>query len=135
MFFVKNSRSGLTFILVSSLLGIAAVLLFREKGNFREFVSLLDEVMLEEVFVIADVLLFGEKGNFREFVSLLDELMPKKVFVVAAVLPVVNEDNSRAFFGLTEDISEPAVGSNCYGAGCGCADRWDCPFWCWLRWL
>ena len=20
-------------------------------------------------------------------------------------------------------------------AGCVCADRWDCPLWCWLRWL
>ena len=80
-FFVKISRSGLTF-LVSSLFGIADVLLFRERGNFRDFVALAAEVLLEEVFV------------------------------VAAVLPVVDEDDFRAFFGLTEDISETAVGSN-----------------------
>ena len=81
-FFVKISRSCLIFILVLSFCDVAAVLLFREKGNFREFVALPDEVMLEEVFV------------------------------VAAVLPVVDEDDFRAFFGLTEDISETAVGSN-----------------------
>ena len=61
--------------------------------------------------------------------------MLEEVFVVAAVLPVVDEDNFRAFFGLSEGISEPAVGSDCSGAGCGCADCWDCPFWCWLGWL
>ena len=20
-------------------------------------------------------------------------------------------------------------------AGCGCPDRWECPLWCWLKWL
>ena len=103
-FFVKISRSGLTFILVSSLFGIADVLLFRERGNFRDFVALAAEILLEQVFV------------------------------VAAVLPVVDEDNFRAFVGLTEGISESAVGYNCSGAGCSCADRWNYPLWCWLRW-
>ena len=103
-FFVKISRSGLTF-LVLWLFGIADVLLFREKGNFRDFVVFSAEVMLEEMFV------------------------------VPAVVPVVDEDNFREFSGWTEGISEPAVGSSRSGAGCGCADRWDCPFWCWLRWL
>ena len=31
--------------------------------------------------------------------------------------------------------SELAVGSDCCGSGCGCADRWECPLWFWLRWL
>ncbi len=31
--------------------------------------------------------------------------------------------------------SELAVGSDCCGSGCGCADRWDCPLWCWLKLL
>ena len=54
-FFVKISRSGLTF-LISSLFGIADVLLFREKGNFRDFVALSDGLRLEKVFVVAAVL-------------------------------------------------------------------------------
>ena len=87
------------------------------------------------LFGIADVLLFRDKGNFRAFVALSAEVMLEEVFVVAAVLSVVDEDNFLAFSGFTEGISEPAVGFNCSGAGCGCADRWDCPFWCWLRWL
>ena len=111
-FFVKISRSGLTF-LVSWLFGIADVFLFRERGNFRDFVALPAKVLLEEVFV-----------GLTEAIS-----------GVAAAFPVVDEDDFRAFFGSTEGISEPAVESNCSGAGCGCADRWDCPLWCWLAWL
>ena len=57
-FFVKISRSFLTFILVSSFRDVAAVLLFREKGNFREFVALPDELMLEKIFVVTAVLSF-----------------------------------------------------------------------------
>ena len=87
------------------------------------------------MFVVAAVLLFREKDNFRDLVALTAEVMLEEVFVVAAVLSVVDEDNLLAFSGLTEGISEPAVGFSRSGAGCGRADRWDCPFWCWLRWL
>ena len=79
--------------------------MFRERGNFRDFVALPAEVLLEEVFVGLTEAITG----------------------VAAALPVLDEDDFRAFVGLMEKISELAVGSNCSGAGCGCADRWDCP--------
>ena len=69
-FFVKNSRSCLTFILVLPFWAVAAVLLFREWGNFRDFVALPDGLKLEKVFVVAAVLLIREKGSFREFASL-----------------------------------------------------------------
>ena len=91
--------------------------------------------LASSLFGIADVLLFRDKGNFRAFVALSAEVMLAEVFVVADVLPVVDEDNFCAFSGLTEGISEPAVGFSRSGAGCGRADRWDCPLWCWLRWL
>ena len=53
-------------------------------------------------------------------------------FGIADVVPVVDEDNIRAFPGLTGSMSEPAVGSNCSGAGCGFPAFWDYPTWYWL---
>ena len=79
-------------------------------------------ILVSSFFDVAALLPVVDEDNFRAFVGLTEEVSD-----VAAVLPVIDEDNFSAFVGLMEEISELAVGSNCSGAGCGCADRWDCP--------
>ena len=79
---------------------------------------------------------FFTKTSRSGFTFILD----LSFFDVAALSPVVDEDNFRAFRSLALVVEVLAlaaltVDAGPGDAGCVCADRWDCPLWCWLRWL
>ena len=73
-------RSGLTFILVSSVFDVAFVMLFVDEGNTRRFVELIVREGLLSLSDPAALLPFVDEGNSRKFVVLTEEAVHLQFF-------------------------------------------------------
>ena len=59
--------------------------------------------------------------------------------MIGSVPEVLSDEAGKACVLTSRDgfplVIEPVVDSDSCGAGCGCSDLWECPLWCWRKWL